>query len=87
MEQSQTKVLTAHVSVEMAEKIDGQADCRHQMILQGLADVDKNRVVKHVDVLKWVNSLNSETPFKISQSKNIPSLDVTQKHKDTIKCE
>lgn len=90
MGQSPTRVITAHVPVEMAEKIDElaanydrsrgwivkqalaaiieQEENRHQMILQGLADVDKGRVVEQADVLKWVNSLNSDTPLPVPQS-------------------
>lgn len=90
MGQTQTRVITAHIPVEMAEKIDElaanynrsrgwivrqalaaiieQEENRHQMILQGLADVDTGRIVEHADVLKWVNSLNSETPLAVPQS-------------------
>lgn len=90
MGQSPTRVITAHVPVEMAEKIDElaanydrsrgwivkqalaaiieQEENRHQMILQGLADVDEGRVVEQADVLKWANSLNSDTPLPVPQS-------------------
>lgn len=90
MGQSPTRVITAHVPVEIAEKIDElaanydrsrgwivkkalaaiieQEENRHQMILQGLADVDEGRVVEQADVLKWVNSLKSDTPLPIPQS-------------------
>ncbi|VXD08763.1 CopG family transcriptional regulator [Enterobacterales bacterium 8AC] len=90
MGQSPTRVITAHVPVEMAEKIDElaanydrsrgwivkqalaaiieQEENRHQMILEGLADVDTGRVVEQADVLKWVNSLNSDTPLPVPQS-------------------
>ncbi|MDQ9125358.1 ribbon-helix-helix domain-containing protein [Serratia fonticola] len=90
MGQSPTRVITAHVPVEMAEKIDElaanydrsrgwivkqalaaiieQEENRHQMILEGLADVDTGRVVEQADVLRWVNSLNSDTPLPVPQS-------------------
>lgn len=90
MGQSPTRVITAHVPIEMAEKIDElaanydrsrgwivkqalaaiieQEENRHQMILEGLADVDAGRVVEQADVLKWVNSLNSNTPLPVPQS-------------------
>ncbi|MFC0228807.1 CopG family ribbon-helix-helix protein [Serratia aquatilis] len=90
MAQSPTRVITAHIPVEMAEKIDElaanydrsrgwivkqalaaiieQEENRHQMILEGLADVDAGRVVEQADVLKWVNSLNSDTPLPVPQS-------------------
>ncbi|CNE30133.1 CopG family ribbon-helix-helix protein [Yersinia intermedia] len=90
MGQSPTRVITAHVPVEMAEKIDElaanydrsrgwivkqalaaiieQEENRHQMILQGLADVDEGRVVEQADVLNWVNNLNSDTPLPVPQS-------------------
>lgn len=38
------------------------------MILEGLADVDAGRVVEQADVLRWVNSLNSNTPLPVPQS-------------------
>ncbi|KFK92268.1 MULTISPECIES: CopG family ribbon-helix-helix protein [unclassified Serratia (in: enterobacteria)] len=90
MGQSPTRVITAHVPIEMAEKIDElaanydrsrgwivkqalaaiieQEENRHQMILEGLADVDAGRVVEQADVLSWVNSLNSDTPLPVPQS-------------------
>lgn len=74
MGQSQTRVITTHVPVEMAEKIDElaaiieQEENRHHMILQGLANVDEGKVVEQAEVLKWVNSLNSDTPLPVPQS-------------------
>ncbi|KLP46323.1 CopG family ribbon-helix-helix protein [Enterobacter ludwigii] len=90
MKTSQTRVITAHVPAEMAEKIDEMAanydrsrgwivkqalaaiieqeENHHQMILDGLADVDAKRVVEHSEVLKWANSLNSETPLSTPRS-------------------
>lgn len=90
MGHSPTRVITAHVPVGMAEKIDElaanydrsrgwivkqalaaiieQEENRHQMILQGLSDVDTENVVQHADVLKWANSLNTETPLPVPQS-------------------
>ncbi|NTZ36250.1 ribbon-helix-helix protein, CopG family [Enterobacter sp. JMULE2] len=90
MGQSPTRVITAHVPVEMAEKLDElaanydrsrgwlvkqalaaiieQEENRHQMILEGLSDVDAGKVVEQADVLKWVNSLNSNTPLPVPQS-------------------
>ncbi len=89
MGQSPTRVITAHVPIEMAEKIDKlaanydrargwivkqalteiieQEENRHQMILEGLADVDADRVVEQADVLRWVSSLNNDTPFSVPQ--------------------
>lgn len=90
MGQSPTRVITTHVPVEMAEKIDElavnydrsrgwivkqalaaiieQQENRHQMLLQGLTDVDAGRVVDHADVLKWVSSLNNNTLLPVPQS-------------------
>ena len=45
-----------------------QEESRHQMILQGLADVGAGRVVEQADVLKWVNNLHSDTPLPVPQS-------------------
>ncbi|AMH02247.1 ribbon-helix-helix protein, CopG family [Serratia liquefaciens] len=90
MKSVHTRVITAHIPVEMAEKIDElaanydrsrgwivkqalaaiieQEENHHQMILQGLADVDAKRVIEHSDVLKWANSLSSEKPLPLPQS-------------------
>ncbi|UAN45251.1 ribbon-helix-helix protein, CopG family [Serratia sp. JSRIV001] len=45
-----------------------QEENHHQMILRGLADVDESRVVEQTDVLKWINSLNIDTPLPVPQS-------------------
>lgn len=90
MKTSLTRVITAHVPAEMAEKIDEMAasydrsrgwivkqalaaiieqeENHHQMILEGLADVDAKHVVEHSEVLKWANSLGSETPLSAPRS-------------------
>ncbi|WON77419.1 ribbon-helix-helix domain-containing protein [Serratia sp. UGAL515B_01] len=90
MGQSPTRIITVHVPVEMAEKLDElaanyerscgwivkqalaafieQEEKRHQMILEGLADVDAGRVVEQADVLRWVNSLNISMLLPVPQS-------------------
>lgn len=35
----------------------------HQETLDALAEADRGEVVDHVDVVKWVNSLNTDTPL------------------------
>lgn len=79
-----TRVLTAHVPTELAEKVDEAAarldrprawivkqaltawlsleERRHQMILEGLADIDAGRTVSHEDMKAWANGLLSGDP-------------------------
>lgn len=83
----ETKVLTAHVSMPLAHKVDAAAarlersrgwivkqalnawlddeDQRHQLTLEGLADVDAGRVVDHADVLAWAASLDADQPLPL----------------------
>lgn len=78
-----TRVVTAHLPIELAEKLDEFAthmdrprgwivkqavedwvaleERRHQMILEGLADIDAGRTVPHSEVMAWVDSLSAET--------------------------
>ena len=82
-----TRVLTAHVPVDMAEKVDAAAERldrprawivkqalaawldreerRHQMILEGLADIDAGRTVDHETVKAWAASLGTTDPKPI----------------------
>ena len=75
-----TRVLTAHIPVELAERVDEIAERidrpkgwiikqalaawvsleerRHQLTLEGLADVDAGRVMDHANVEAWVKNLN-----------------------------
>lgn len=82
-----TRVLTAHVPLELAEKVDAAAERldrprawivkqalgawldreehRHQMILEGLADIDAGRTVDHESVKAWAASLGTANPKPI----------------------
>ena len=75
----QTRTVTAHIPVELAEQVDKYAEQlerprgwivkqallnwvsleerRHQMILEGLRDIDEGRVVDHADIEAWTKSL------------------------------
>jgi len=86
-----TKVLTAHVPVELAEKIDKYAERmersrgwivkqaladwvdweerKHQMILEGLADVDAGRLIEHEEVVAWAESLSTDNPLPLPRAK------------------
>jgi len=79
-----TRVLTAHVPLDLAEKVDAAAERldrprawivkqaltswldreerRHQMILEGLADIDAGRTVDHEAVKAWAESLGTSNP-------------------------
>lgn len=79
-----TRVLTAHVPLALAEKIDEAAERldrprawivkqalaawldreerRHQMILEGLADIDAGRTVDHESAKAWAASLGTTNP-------------------------
>lgn len=76
-----TRVVTAHIPVELANEVDRIAtrlerpkgwiikqalsswveleQKRHQMTLEGLADVDAGRTVEHSTVEAWANSLGA----------------------------
>ncbi|MEL4015304.1 CopG family ribbon-helix-helix protein [Dryocola clanedunensis] len=91
MKPSPTRVITAHIPVEMAERIDElaasydrsrgwivkqalaaiieQEESRHAMTLEALQAVDEGRVVDHNDVLKWANSLGSDSPLPVPKAK------------------
>ena len=75
-----TRALTAHIPVELAERVDEIAERidrpkgwimmqalaawmsleekRHQLTLEGLADVDADRVMDHAKVEAWVKNSN-----------------------------
>ena len=75
-----TRVLTAHIPVELAEQVDRIAqridrpkgwimkqalaawvsleEKRHQLTLEGLADVDGGRLMDHAEVEAWTKNLH-----------------------------
>jgi predicted transcriptional regulator len=81
----QTKVLTAHVPLSLAKKVDELAarlersrgwvvkqalsawieseEERHQLTLEGLADVDAGHVIDHQAVQAWADSLDTKKPL------------------------
>jgi predicted transcriptional regulator len=85
-----TRVLTAHIPEELAEKVDVYAksmersrawivkqalskwvdweEQKHQMTLQGLADIEAGRVVDDEQVRAWIESLDTDAPMPVPQS-------------------
>ncbi|ESQ76046.1 CopG family ribbon-helix-helix protein [Asticcacaulis sp. AC402] len=75
----QTRTVTAHIPVELAEQVDAYAnklerprgwivkqalqnwvfleERRHQMMLEGLRDIDEGRVVDHAEIVAWAKTL------------------------------
>ena len=73
-----TKVLTAHVPIPLAEKIDQiaarmersrsrveQEEERRRMTLEGMADVEAGQVIEHQSVLAWAESLSTNKPLAV----------------------
>lgn len=80
-----TKVVTAHVPRDLAEKVDAVAarlersrgwiikqalaawidleEQRHQMMVEGFADIDAGRVIEHEAMLAWADSLGADDPL------------------------
>lgn len=80
-----TKVLTTHVPLPLADKVDAMAsrldrsrgwivrqalaawvdleEERHRMTLEALDDVGAGRVIGHVQVQAWADSLSTDTPL------------------------
>jgi hypothetical protein len=54
----ETKVLTAHVSQPLAERVEE----RRKVMLEAMADVDAGRVIDHQAVQAWADSLDAGEP-------------------------
>jgi predicted transcriptional regulator len=87
MTQTSTKVLTAHVPLPLANKLDqmatrldrsrgwimkqalsawiAQEEERDRLTQEALADVDSGRVIDHLAVQAWADSLGNETPLPV----------------------
>ncbi|EPC4037406.1 CopG family ribbon-helix-helix protein [Aeromonas salmonicida] len=87
MTQATTKVLTAHVPLPMADKVDqmaarlersrgwimkqalsawlAQEEDRDRLTQEALADVDAGRVIDHLAVQAWADSLNTDQPLSV----------------------
>lgn len=85
--QATTKVLTAHVPLSMAEKVDqmaarlersrgwimkqalsawiAQEEDRDRLTQEALADVDAGRVIDHLAVQAWADSLSTDQPLSV----------------------
>ncbi len=82
-----TKVLTAHVPLPLAEKVDqmalriersrgwimkqalsawiAQEEERDRLTQEALADVDAGRVIDHLAVQAWADSLDNDQPLPL----------------------
>jgi len=82
-----TKVLTAHVPLPLADKVDqmasrldrsrgwimkqalsawiAQEEERDRLTLEALADVDAGRVIDHLAVQAWADSLSTDQPLPL----------------------
>ena len=73
-----TKVLTAHVPLPLAEKVDqiagrlvkqaliawvDQEEKRHLMNVEAFADVDNGQVIDHASVKAWADSVDTDKPL------------------------
>lgn len=87
MVQVKTKVLTAHVPLQMAVKVDqlasrldrsrtwimkqalsdwiAQEEERSRLTREALADVDSGRVIEHLAVQAWADSLDTDNPLDV----------------------
>lgn len=87
----ETRVLTAHVPVELAERIDERAkridrprgwivkqalaawiddeDERDRLTREAMADVRAGQFVQDADVQAWLDSLDTDSPLPMPQSK------------------
>ena len=82
---AETKVLTAHISLPLADKIDqlasrlersrgwivkqalvawvDQEEERSRLTREAMADVDAGRVIDHLAVQAWADSLGTDNPL------------------------
>lgn len=64
-----TRVLTAHVPLDLADKVGRMAvrheqqERRERLIREALADVDAGSVIDHQAVKAWAQSLGSAQPL------------------------
>ncbi|MGL4713996.1 MAG: CopG family ribbon-helix-helix protein [Shewanella sp.] len=87
MTQATTKVLTVHVPLPMADKVDQMAarlersrgwimkqalsawlaleEDRDRLTQEALADVDAGRVIDHLAVQAWADSLGTDQPLSV----------------------
>jgi len=60
MPQSKTKIFTAHIPIQLAERVDQMAA---RLTQEALADVDAGNVIDHQVVQAWAESLNTYSPL------------------------
>ncbi|SOB76032.1 hypothetical protein SAMN04488490_1702 [Marinobacter sp. LV10R510-11A] len=64
MSKSNTRVMTTHVPVSMADW-SARADERDQLTQEALTEVDAGQVIDHQAVLAWADSLDSDQPLPV----------------------
>ncbi|MGO1502031.1 MAG: CopG family transcriptional regulator [Marinobacter sp.] len=64
MSKTDTRLMTAHVPVSMADW-NACADERDQLTQEALANVDAGQVTDHQAVLAWADSLGSDQPLSV----------------------
>jgi predicted transcriptional regulator len=64
MSKTDTRLMTAHVPVPMADCI-AREDERDRLTQEALADADAGQVIDHQAVLAWADSLNSDQPLPV----------------------
>ena len=90
-----TRVLTAHIPIDLAEQVDQIAERidrprgwivkqalsawvsleekRHQLTLEGLADVEAGRVIDHAEVEAWAKNIARVTLYGSQMDIQCPS--------------
>lgn len=80
MAKTETKVLTAHIPLPLAERVDRMAERLEleRLTREALADVDAGRVINHQAVQAWADSLDTDKPLPrpcfLSSAKTQPSI-------------
>ncbi|MDH0729209.1 CopG family transcriptional regulator [Pseudomonas sichuanensis] len=59
---AKTRSVTAHIPVELAERVD-EVDTR--LTREALADVDAGRVIDHQAVQAWADSMSRAAPLPV----------------------
>jgi predicted transcriptional regulator len=64
MSKTDTRVMTTHVQVSMADW-NARANRHDRQTQEALADVDAGQVIDHQVVLAWADSLGSDQPLPV----------------------
>jgi predicted transcriptional regulator len=64
MSKTDTRVMTTHVQVSMADR-NARAGKRDRQTQEALANVDAGQVIDHQAVLDWADNLDSDQPLPV----------------------